>query len=219
MNKFIFVCYEHGTGGESLSVEISRLPFCETLPHEKHSGRVWTFDCFNKLFLKNYNKDWMQMASQVKPAQKVRVVPSHYTPETLRKLFPNELFVIINSPVTQSGMTKLLKRIYKQVWLTKHNRLDQKIGYFIQNCGRKPNKEQIKRMAKPITNGGIQCLINEKEVNKHSIKDLFKKWANNFKTSFHYHNGPNILTIEYADRNTKSIQDIKSKLTHLISTV
>lgn len=219
MNKFIFVCYEHGTGGESLSVEISRLPFCETLRHEKHSGRTWTFDCFDKLFLRNFNDNWKQIARRVNTDHRVRVVPSHYRPEELKKLFPNEIFVVINSPVTQSDMKKLLKRIYKQVWLTKHQRLDQKIGYFIQNCGRKPNREQVKRMAKPITNGGIQCLINEKEINKHSIKDLFRRWANDFKPSFHYHNGPKIITIEYADRNTKSIQDIKSKLTYLVSTV
>ena len=219
MNKFIFVCYEHGTRGESLAVEISRLPFCQTLLYEKHGGRTWTFDCFNKLFLKNYTNNWMQIARQIKTDHRVRVVPSHYRPEELKKLFTNEIFVVINSPVTQSDMKKLLKRIYKQVWLTKHQSLDQKIGYFIQNCGRKPNREQVKRMAKPITNGGIQCLINEKEINKHSIKDLFREWANGYKPSFHYYNGPKIITIEYADRNTKSIQDIKSKLTNIVSTV
>ena len=218
MNKFIFVCYEHGTGGESLSVEISRLPFCETLLHEKHGGRAWTFDCFNKLFLKNYNKDWMQIASQVKPAQKVRVVPSHYTPETLRKLFPNELFVIINSPATQSGMTKLLKRIYKQVWLTKHNRLDQKIGYFIQNCGRNPNREQIKKMNKPISNGGIQCLINDEKINPSSIKKMFRLWAKNFRPSFFYKDTDKLFTLNFDEKNTNEvIEDLKTKLTNVIN--
>ena len=132
-------------------------------------------------------------------------------PAALHGPVPAEAAVVVETSGTTGAP--------KQVWLTKHQRLDQKIGYFIQNCGRKPNREQVKRMAKPITNGGIQCLINEKEINKHSIKNLFRRWANDFKPSFHYHNGPKIITIEYADRNTKSIQDIKSKLTYLVSTV
>jgi len=219
MNKFIFVCYQHGTGGEVLSVEISKLPFCQHLRYEKHSGRTWTFDCFDKLFLKEFRPDWEQKAAQVKPSELVRVVPSHYRPEKLKKLFPDDIFIVINSPSTKSGLTKLLKRIYKQVWLTKHHNLEQKIGYFIQCSGKKPNRDQIKILNKDISNGGIQCLINEEKITKEMIKKLFRVWAKDFRPLFHYKDGHNLFAIDYPDIGVEVIQNLKNKLTRIISVV
>ena len=219
MDKFIFVCYEHGTGGESLSVELSQLPFCQTLRYEKHAGRTWTYDCFDKLFLRNFQADWISQASQIKSNSQIRVVPSHYRPEELMKLFNDAIFVVINSPKRETDIASLLKRIYRQVWLTKHDRLDQKIGYFIQNSGRKPDRDQIKIMSRPITNGGIQCLINSRENTRDTVKKLFRVWARNFRPSFHYNDESRLLTIEYLEMDRKTIGKLKSKLTNLINNI
>ena len=50
MYRFIFVCFEMGTGGENLSVKISLNSKCNTLRHEDMDGRTWSYDYFNKLF-------------------------------------------------------------------------------------------------------------------------------------------------------------------------
>ena len=85
MDKFIFVCYDHGAGGEGLAVEISKLHFCNDLKYEKHGDRTWSFDYFNKLFLKNYQKDWIDQISGNHTGKFYEVIPSHYRPELIQK--------------------------------------------------------------------------------------------------------------------------------------
>jgi len=212
VTKFIFVCYEHGTGGENLAVAISKLPFCEDLKHEKHSGRTWTYDCFNKLFLRPYKSDWMIEAEQIQKSDTVRVVPSHYRPEKLKLLYPDEIYVIINIPRTPIGITRLMKRIYKHVWLTKHPHLNQKIGYFIHNAHIRnvhnihnkstvPNLAQIQEMDQPIMNGEIECLIANKKINKENMKELFRTYAKAYYPEFRYKDENNTFVIEYENVN------------------
>tara|TARA_R110000851_G_scaffold332263_1_gene507899 strand:+ start:62 stop:751 length:690 start_codon:yes stop_codon:yes gene_type:complete len=212
VTKFIFVCYDHGTGGEPLAVAISKLAFCEDLKHEKHSCRTWTYDCFNKLFLLPYKSDWMIEAEQIQKSDTVRVVPSHYRPEILKLLYPDEIYVIINAPHTPIGITRLMKRIYKHVWLTKHPQLNQKIGYFIHNAHIRnvhnihnkstvPNLAQIQEMDKPIMNGEIECLIANKKINKENMKELFRTYAKDYYSEFRYKDENNTFVIEFEDVN------------------
>ena len=57
MPKFIFVCFQHGAGGEALSVEIRKLKKCNTLNYTKHGPRTWSYDYFDRLFLKYPSKE------------------------------------------------------------------------------------------------------------------------------------------------------------------
>jgi hypothetical protein len=52
MDKLIFVCYQHGFGGENLSHRISQHPLCDRLLVKTEKGRtVIKNDIFNKVFL------------------------------------------------------------------------------------------------------------------------------------------------------------------------
>jgi len=213
VSRFIFVCYQHGYGGESLAVEISKLEICNPLEHEKQEKRTWTQDHFNKLFLKPYNPEWKHKVHPTVDNKKYYVVPSHYRPETLRELFPMALYVVINSPTTKEGLQSLNNRIYKNVWLTKHKRLDQKIGYFILNAGHSPDRRQLKELAKDITNGEIQCVIHRVMKNRNNIKSIFKKSRKHNTPDFLYQKEDKLITISYDDRMDKKTDSIMSWLT------
>ena len=214
MGKIIFVCYEHGTGGEGLSVAISGLPFCVDLRHEKHGDRTWTYDYFNKLFLKNFDPAWKDKLPEPPGESTYVVVPSHYRPEILKEEFPTALYVVINSPHTKPSKDNLIQRIFKKVWSTSHNTLAQRIGYFIQNTGgTKPNRQQLKALDKNISNGEIQCLINHVDPNPANTKMLFDKWSNNYEACLKYVDDDNLVTITYEDLLEGKTQKVMQWLT------
>ena len=116
MPKFIFVCFQHGAGGEALSVEISKLKKCNTLNYTKHGPRTWSYDYFDRLFLKYPAKNWKDNIKLDKKANKFYyVIPSHYTPDSIKEVFPNDIFVVITSPQTTEGIESLKERIFQHV--------------------------------------------------------------------------------------------------------
>lgn len=218
MHKFIFVCYEHGMGGERLAVELSNNSFCNYLTHEKHGPRTWGYDCFNKLFLKNYDADWKKKLPEIEPSKLYHVVPSHYTPELLEQVFPDAIYVVINAPRTEKGIQSLYRRIYRHVWLTSHNRLDQKVGYFIQHAGKYPDRQQLKMLDKEVTNGEIQCIIQRLEYTKENVKKIFSRTMKLFQPSFDYTDTDKILTIDYEQMINGDKEKLTQRLKNLIST-
>ena len=108
MDKLIFVCYEHGLGGENLSYRISKHTFCDNLLVKIEKGRtVIKNDIFNKIFLgfnnnfqysfqdkeklcKKIIKDFKNKIDKIK---KYNVVPSHIDADTLKKFFINSYFI------------------------------------------------------------------------------------------------------------------------------
>lgn len=217
MSKIIFICYEHGTGGEGLSVAISRLPFCVDLRYENQGDRTWTYDYFNKLFLKNFDPEWKNKLPTLPREANYIVVPSHYRPEVLKEVFPTALYVVINSPYTKLSKYHLINRIFKQVWSTSHNTLEQRIGYFIQNAGgTKPDRQQLKELDKNISNGEIQCLINRVDPNPTNIKMLFDRWSDRYEACFKYDNDDHIVTVTYEDLQEGKTQKVMEWLTKAV---
>ena len=205
--KFIFVCYQHGAGGEPLSVEISKLKKCNTLNYTKHGIRTWSYDYFDKLFLKYYDKNWKDKIKLDKEANKFYyVIPSHFTPSTIKEVFPNDIFVVITSPKTTEGIESLKERIFQNVWLTKHNTLQEKIGFYILNAGKRPNRNHLKKLNQDLLNGEINCIIQNIKLTLTNVKELFKKHVKEklvIKTKqfnyINYINKKNIFTISYED--------------------
>ena len=218
MHKFIFVCYEHGMGGEKLAVELSNNSFCNYLTHEKHGPRTWGYDYFNKLFLKNYDEDWKQKLPEIEPSKLYHVVPSHYTPELLQQVFPDAIYVVINAPRTENGIKRLHRRIYRHVWLTSHNKLDQKVGYFIQYAGKYPNRQQLKMLDKEVTNAEIQCMVHDLEYTKENLKKIFNRIVKPWRPTFNYKDSSKILTIDYEQLISGNKEELNQRLRTLIST-
>ena len=213
MDKFIFVCYEHGTGGEGLAVEISKLHFCNDLKYEKHGDRTWSYDYFNKLFLKNYQKDWIDQISGNHTGKFYEVIPSHYRPELIQKKYPNAFYVVINSPISTASKENLKKDIFEKVWQSRHRSLAQRIGYFIQNSNKKPTREQLRKLDNDMSNGEIQCLIHNIKPTENNILKLFEKNIPLVSDVMHYTASHNLFPVAYEDLVLGKKQNIFDWLT------
>ncbi len=220
--KFIFVCFQHGAGGEALSVEISKLKKCNTLDYTKHGPRTWSYDYFDRLFLKYPAKNWKDNIKLDKTSNEFYyVVPSHYTPSTIKEVFPNDIFVVITAPKTTEGMNNLKKRIFDHVWLTKHNTLQEKIGFYIEEAGKKPSRDHLKKLNQDLLNGEIYCIIRGVKPTLTNMKKLFEKSVSQtyyFKKEnerFDYINEKNLFTISYKDFVTNKKENLFKFLTKL----
>jgi hypothetical protein len=210
MPKFLFVCYNHGAGGESLAVKISRGNFFNTLAHDMMGDRTWTYDVFDKLLLKPFDSKWKSKIPNVSLTKKLDVIPSHYDPMVLQQMFPNELYVVINDPVTNSSKQEYQQGVYKKVWLSKHKTLQQKIGYWKTNTENSLTREKLIALSKDITNGGIECLIHDIPYTEANVKMLFKNKIRNLKNKFNYKDKDNLFVIEY-----KNLSKIKGLLARI----
>tara|TARA_B100000424_G_C22883690_1_gene470238 strand:- start:396 stop:1058 length:663 start_codon:yes stop_codon:yes gene_type:complete len=214
MYRFIFVCYQHGTGGERLSVDISLHEKCNNLPHDEMASRTWTYDYFDKLFLKPpeipFNDNWKMQCKDITSSDLADVVPSHYRPERIREVFPNELYVVINTPKTSQQWQDLRKKVYEKVWKTKHENIEQKIGYWKTHTDREITKDIFKKLNQDVTNEDIQFMIHNLEKNATNLKTIFDKNFNTIKT-FDYQNDEHTIVIEY-----DKIEDRQNRLSQVI---
>lgn len=217
MYNFIFVCYNHGAGGENLAVQISKSKYCNTLAYDKMGYRTWTYDIFDKFFLKPFNKDWKSKLKHVTPTRLIDVVPSHYSPTELKKKFPNELYVVINYPTTPKGLVEYRQAVYQKVWLSKHKTLQQKVGYWNNNTNKALTREHVKKLSKNITNGDIECMIANVPINKKNTKLLFENKMKKMKDKFNFEQKENILVTTYEKLNNINslLKLINSRLTTL----
>ncbi len=217
MYNFIFVCYNHGAGGENLALQISKSKYCNTLAYDKMGYRTWTYDIFDKFFLKPFDKNWQNKLKQVAPTTLVDVVPSHYSPAELKKKFPNELYVVINYPTTSKGLVEYRQAVYQKVWLSKHNTLQQKVGYWKNNTNKALTRDNVKKLSKNITNGDIECIIADMPINKKNAKLLFETKMLKMKDKFNFKQKQNMLvtTYEKLSNINSLLKLVNSRLTTL----
>ena len=217
MYNFIFVCYNHGAGGENLALQISKSKYCNTLAYDKMGYRTWTYDIFDKFFLKPFDKNWQNKLKQVTPTTLVDVVPSHYSPAELKKKFPNELYVVINYPTTSKGLVEYRQAVYQKVWLSKHKTLQQKVGYWKNNTNKALTRDNVKKLSKNITNGDIECIIADMPINKKNAKLLFETKMLKMKDKFNFKQKQNIIvtTYEKLSNINSLLKLVNSRLTTL----
>ncbi len=215
MFKFLFVCYNHGAGGENLAVRLSAHEKFTTLAHDMMGDRTWSYDVFEKLFLKPFDADWKNKVKDIEQNDLIDVIPSHYSPTTLRQYFPDELYVVINYPTSPQAFKSYKDGIYNKVWLSKHKTLQQKVGYWKTNTIKPITRENLKALNQDITNGEIECLINELPNTEQNIKKIFESKFLQAKERFSYVEDEKLLVIRYEDLNDISgLQaDINDRLT------
>jgi hypothetical protein len=236
MNKLIFVCYQHGFGGENLSHQISGHALCNKLLVKIEKGRtVIKNDIFNKAFLgfnnnfqynfwdkeklcKKIIKDFKNKIDKIK---KYTVVPSHVDSNTLRKVFTNSYFITIEPPKTKEQRKLYLQHLYDDFWLYKTTDLAEYIGEIyskIELFKSKKTENDIKELTKEILFkykntlcfGQIQCVINEIEPTVKNMKKLFLSLYNKKKFKFYnkFKNKSNILNISYDSVKNYNIENI-----------
>ena len=212
MNKLIFVCYQHGFGGENLSYRISNHALCDKLLVKIEKGRtVIKNDIFNKVFLgfnnnfqynlldkeklcKKIIKDFKNKIDKIK---KYTVVPSHVDANTLRNVFTNSYFITIDPPKTKEQHKLYLQHLYDDYWLYKTTDLAEYVGEIyckIEVFKNEKTKKEIKNLTKKILSrykntlsfGQIQCVVNGIDPTTENMKKLFFSLYN--KEKFEYSN-------------------------------
>ena len=125
MVKIIFVCYYQGTGGEHLSVEVSKLDQCYDLEYHRVGNRYVTNDITKGLLRHEAKRDnpilFKQKLSQIKsffarkqhifPHNKWYVVPAHFTPKELEDLDIDKKFISITTPNDNSHIEKIVEKV------------------------------------------------------------------------------------------------------------
>ena len=195
MNKFIFVCYDHGTGGENLSLQISKKQYCQTLEHHAQGGRTWTVDVFDKSLL-SLDKNWYTQIPHIGKNKLWYVVPSHFTPDEIKQHLPKSLFVVINYPKEYNDQQHLRQRIYEKVWMTSQHSLSQKIGFckwFNYNID---SKEKLQAVDKSLNNAHIHCIMHGLEYNQSNVDMLFDKLVT-VDSGMDYKDDAQTIVLEY----------------------
>jgi len=196
VDKFIFVCYDHGCGGENLSVAISKRPYCNTLEHTTQDSRTWSYDVFDKLLLKGVNRNnWQTQIPVVTPSTKFYVIPSHRDPMELKSVFKNSIFVVINFPSSDHALVHLRNRIYEKVWLTSQTSIKQKLGFCEEYGYKIDTHKQIKQINNSVNNAHIHCIMNNVDYTQENIEHLFRETLQS--TGMNYSDDDQTIVLEY----------------------
>jgi len=209
----VFVCYHYGTGGERLSLEISRLPGASPLPHRQMGTRVFTRDLFHKRLLTPATAlpHTLPRRAHTRP----HVIPSHVDATRLLPHFPRALFVVIAAPRNRSEQWTLREDIYHKVWRTSHHTLAEKIGYYQLHGGGEPTRDTIKALQGRRNNAEIRCLIEGVPYTERNARELFTRLHHEAHTT---RSPQGAVTIPYlhlrhrTDRFRSAMREIESRL-------
>jgi hypothetical protein len=118
-HKFLFVCYQAGSGGEATATKISNFDSCIPLEFYKteENRTIITNEFFKKTFLNAVGpiEKLLGIAQQIldtkELSNKLNIVPSHWDYTFLLPHFPNSKFVRIvhegNSEIRENSITKI----------------------------------------------------------------------------------------------------------------
>jgi len=118
-HKFVFVCYESGSGGENIATQISKFDNCTPLEYYKtqENRTIITTDFFKKTFLNGVGpiEKVLEISQSILDSNMltdtIYVVPSHWDYTFLLSHFPNSKFVRIvhngNYDIQQNALAKI----------------------------------------------------------------------------------------------------------------
>ncbi len=217
MIKIIFVCYNHGAGGETLAQQISLLDECIVLPYKRLNGRTITNDHFDGAFRRTILKQQPLPA----PSHKWYVVPSHFKPELLESIDAQKLYVVINDPVTDKHDALMHQNIFAKVWTRKLYDVLEITGQ-IEADGYDPKDPFFADKIKGgISYGELRCLYEKQMPTKENVDAQLKIRTDkhNSREKFVYTNSTDLMAVDYANtlepnfyqQFTKKIQDHLTK--------
>jgi len=208
MSKFVFVCYDHACGGESLALKISQLPECNTLEYSKFKKRTVVDDVFNKQLLMKTPTQPLQLITNT--TDLFHVVPSHRPPETLQTFYPDSLYVVINFPKTQQGIRQWCLRKYRYFGMSISTTFVQRIGEYRDQGGDMKNTDNIKQLAKPLNNLQINCLAKNLEPTKQNYKKVFLSFLS--KKGMNCKTDKNIVVCDFEQKDSDEFFNAISNL-------
>ena len=203
-DKFIFVCYNHGCGGEQLAVKISVLPQCNDLQYTKRGKRTVAHDVF-KSGLKSVNR-----TRDYKPTYTGlwNVVPTHASPDDLCGDFPDSIFVLVEVPTDPEMQRKLILRTYRYFALSPCLSWQEAMGEYLDRGGKLDRIQQSdsRGLKTPIKNIDIHCLVEGIPSTRQNRKRLFL--SNYVIEDIKYTHSENIIPIKFCDVYNNTIQHL-----------
>ena len=217
MIKIIFVCYNHGAGGETLAQHISLLEECIVLPYKRLNGRTITNDHFDGAFRRTI----LEQQPLPAPSHKWYVVPSHFKPELLESIDAQKLYVVINDPVTDEHDALMHQNIFAKVWNRKFDDVLEITGQ-IEADGHDPKDPFFADKIKGgISYGELRCLYEKQMPTKENVDAQLKIRTDKHhsREKFKYTNSTDLIAVDYANtlepnfyqQFTKKIQDHLTK--------
>ena len=109
MPKYLFVCYNGGTGGEQLAQKLSQLDKCYTLDFHMWNGRTINHNHLNDFQVLERGKP----LSSTNLTEKYHVVPTHCRPEDVKY---DGLKITINFPRDPILIKEIEDNCYNKLW-------------------------------------------------------------------------------------------------------
>lgn len=225
MINFIFVCYSHGAGGENFSHKLSIDNRCKTLQVKKQGGRTIILnDIFEKAFLEyplRRENITDYIAEQIKKSNKdkIHIVPSHNTPETIRKLVPNSRCVKIVLPRDYINRDKLLNHLRDAFW--NYNTGDtrelvgeikSKFSYYDLKFNDSDVADILKQCKANTTFGDIHCLVNGLVPTEENKEMLFDRYKKDYNWNFDMGDNSLDISVPYEDVKKCDAREIINQL-------
>ena len=181
MTKVLFVCYQHGCQGESLTYKISKHKFFKTLEAKIVNNRtIITNDFFNKQLLNSWAPD---MASMELPTNHNIVVPSHYFYDVMKKYFPGAHFVSIDLP---KDLKTFKEKLYNRFYTYQTKNMLEIAGECKNRFREYKPQASVKDIMqftakifkiKDVTFGDIRCLVKGLEPTEDNKKILLNSYT------------------------------------------
>lgn len=208
-DKFIFVCYGNGAGGEQLAVKISQLSKCNTLSFSRRGKRTIAHDVFKSSLLyasleqnKNYSLPNKNLWN---------VVPTHKSPDELEKLWPGSIYVVIETPTSNEWLRRLALRRYRYFELSPCTTFKEALGEYLDKGGDPVDIKKIKQLRTPITNINIKCIVKNIPYTRANRKQIFAPTPDVIKYTY-----KNVLTISFEDVYNNNISKLLDEIENSI---
>jgi hypothetical protein len=193
MVKIVFVCYDQGAGGEHLSVEISKLENCNTLPYTTVDGRYFTVDItkgmsrYTPLPVKEINECLTE-------SDKWHVIPTHFLPATFDQIRATKFFVCITTPSSAKHQEVIQQKIFSRRFTDILHIKGQ-----IEADGFNP-KVIMKKYKGPLDYQSLLCLYKGLEINEANIEMVKEEYLNENVMDYKFNKTiPDAFNVAYED--------------------
>tara|TARA_E500000318_G_scaffold28457_1_gene28593 strand:+ start:3173 stop:3820 length:648 start_codon:yes stop_codon:yes gene_type:complete len=209
-DKFIFVCYGNGAGGEQLAVKISQLSMCNTLSFTRRGKRTIAHDVFKSSMLYG---SLNQKNNYSSPNDNLwNVVPTHKSPDELEKLWAGSIYIVIETPTSNEWLRRLALRRYRYFYMSPCNTFKEAVGHYLNGCGGDPaDIEKLKKLHPPITVSNIMCIVKNIPYTRANRKQIFVHNPDVIK-----YTQENVLTISFEDVYKNDISKLLHEIENLI---
>ena len=179
MVKVLFVCYDQGTGGEHLAVEISTLECCNDLQYKIVNGRYVSSDItlgkcrYEPLPIQDIN-------DLLTESDKWHVIPTHYFPHQFDEIKATKFFVCITTPPDAKHTSVIQQKVFSRKFTTPLDIKGQ-----IEADGYDP-KIILQKHKGPLDYQSLLCLYKGVDITDENIDKLKQEYMDENVMTFKF---------------------------------